>query len=204
VRAPEACDTLVAALRAYAQRATPKQVTQAQRIIEFVQTHEAPWRRSTIEGHLTASAWIVDEAQTHALLVHHKKLDQWLQPGGHIDDDDLRVFDAARREAHEETGIGDFAIESVSTPPIFDVDVHEIPARGEEPAHFHYDIRYRFTALNRATTLNAAEANTLRWFPITQIAADETIDESVRRMALIFSASSRASLQKTISALHKQ
>ncbi|TAG82536.1 MAG: NUDIX domain-containing protein [Burkholderiales bacterium] len=189
MRVPETCDALVAALRTYARHATPQQITQAQRIIEFVQTHVAPWRRSTIEGHLTASAWIVDEAQTHALLVHHKKLDQWLQPGGHIDEEDLGVFDAALREAREETGIEDFAIESVSAPPIFDVDVHEIPARGEEPAHFHYDIRYRFTALNRATTLNATEANALRWFPITQIAADETIDESVRRMALIFSAS---------------
>lgn len=181
----QACEALLDDLRAYARKSSGRQAIQAQRLVDFVNAQHAPWRRSTLEGHLTASAWIVNHAQTHALLVHHKKLSKWLQPGGHIDDDDLSVFHAAFREAREETGIREFEFGATTRSTIFDVDIHPIPAHRTEPEHVHFDIRYRLIARDLVTTLNREESNELRWFPIERIAADKSVDESVRRMAAL-------------------
>jgi 8-oxo-dGTP pyrophosphatase MutT (NUDIX family) len=180
------CDALVAELLRYRNDASAAQLSQVDRVVEFIHSCDAPWRRSTLQGHLTASAWIVDASREHALLIHHKKLEKWLQPGGHIDDEDATFLDAAVREAREETGIAMFDVERSATSSIYDVDVHPIPAREKmpvEPAHFHYDIRFRLIASSAATTLNVDESNDLRWFPMSQIASDNLFDESVRRMA---------------------
>jgi 8-oxo-dGTP pyrophosphatase MutT (NUDIX family) len=175
------CEALVGALRSYQSSVSEAQVAQSQHIIEFIRSCGAPWRRSTLQGHLTASAWIVDSTHQKALLVHHKKLNKWLQPGGHVDDEDATLVDAALREAREETGLTNFQlIES-----IYDVDVHPIPARADEPAHFHYDIRICLVANDDAITLNAEESHALRWFPMRRIATDPLFDESVRRMAAL-------------------
>jgi 8-oxo-dGTP pyrophosphatase MutT (NUDIX family) len=180
------CEQLLGALAHYRVRASLAQQSQADRIVEFVRSCDAPWRRSTLQGHLTASAWIVDASREHALLIHHKKLEKWLQPGGHVDDEDTTFLDAALREAHEETGLATFEVVHGITNSIYDVDVHPIPARNKapvEPAHFHYDIRFCLIASDGAITLNIDESNDLRWFPLSQIASDELFDESVRRMA---------------------
>jgi 8-oxo-dGTP pyrophosphatase MutT (NUDIX family) len=180
------CDQLVASLLRYRAHASAEQCTQVDRITEFIHSCDAPWRRSTSQGHITASAWIVDTAHENALLIHHKKLDKWLQPGGHVDDEDATFLDAALREAREETGIASFEMLRNGASSIYDVDVHEIPARNKspiEPAHFHYDIRFRLIANSTTTTFNADESNDLRWLPLSQISCDDTFDESVRRMA---------------------
>ncbi|MDZ7646212.1 MAG: NUDIX hydrolase [Cytophagales bacterium] len=89
-------------------------------------------------GHITGSAWIVDPSNTQALLVHHAKLNKWVQPGGHADGDE-NILQVALREAEEETGLKNFKV--LSDPP-FDVDIHLIPERADFPEHFHFDIRY--------------------------------------------------------------
>jgi 8-oxo-dGTP pyrophosphatase MutT (NUDIX family) len=158
------CDELLADLARYCACASDEQRVQTNRIIEFVRSCDQPWRRSTLQGHLTASAWIVDAASKRALLVHHKKLNRWLQPGGHIDDDDETILDAALREAQEETGLRDLEHISIhDSTQLFDVDVHAIPARSDEPEHFHYDLRFCFAAKHHTTaSLNTDESNDLR------------------------------------------
>ncbi|MFN0166827.1 MAG: NUDIX hydrolase, partial [Bryobacteraceae bacterium] len=119
---------------------TEREMTQ--RLLAFVEAHEDCFRRSLRTGHLTGSAWIVDRTRRRALLVHHKRLDRWMQPGGHWEQDDS-LLETARREALEETGATSLR---ALGEDIFDVDVHPIPARGAEPAHFHYDVRFLFEA----------------------------------------------------------
>jgi 8-oxo-dGTP pyrophosphatase MutT (NUDIX family) len=127
---------------------------------------------------VTASAWIVDETRTRALLLHHRKLGRWLQPGGHVDGDpDVRA--AALREAKEETGLCSLR---PAGGDIYDLDVHAIPARGSEPAHEHYDVRFAFTADPDEPIRANAESHEVRWIPLEDLNSFE-IDESVRRLA---------------------
>ena len=148
-----------------------------ERLTAFVAAHENSYSRELLIGHITASAWIVDESQSHALLLHHGKLNKWLQPGGHVEDD-ADILSAALREAREETGVD---VQPLSEK-IFDVDIHEIPARPNEPAHFHYDIRFLLVADKAAPLLVSSESKDLAWVAIEKI---ETLtqEESVLRMA---------------------
>lgn len=158
----------------------------ARTVRAFVQRAAYPWRRSTLEGHLTASAWVLDRSRTRAALIHHRKLDKWLQPGGHVEDDDASWRAAAMREVTEEIGVNRF-LPFAGGDALFDVDVHAIPERGAEPAHFHYDLRFLFVADVDATQapdlqLNADEAHDCRWFALTDLRNDRQIDSSLRRM----------------------
>ena len=146
-------------------------------ITAFVSEYDNFYSRELSIGHITASAWIVDESQSHALLLHHGKLNKWLQPGGHIEDD-ADILAASIREAREETGVD----VNPHSEKIFDVDIHEIPARLSEPAHFHYDIRFLLIADMTAPLLVSSESKDLAWVDLSDI---ETLtqEESVLRMA---------------------
>jgi 8-oxo-dGTP pyrophosphatase MutT (NUDIX family) len=101
---------------------------------------EEPTSREQERAHFTASAFVVDAECARTCLVTHAKLDRILQPGGHIEPDDLSPEAAALREAAEETSLElDF---HPTAPKPFDLDIHQIPERPDEPAHFHLDIRY--------------------------------------------------------------
>ncbi len=148
-----------------------------ERLITFVSDYDNFYSRELSVGHITASAWIVDEANSHALLLHHGKLNKWLQPGGHVEED-ADILSASIREAHEETGVD----VKPHSEKIFDVDIHEIPARPNEPAHFHYDIRFLLIADRAAPLLVSSESKDLAWVAIDEIER-LTQEESVLRMA---------------------
>lgn len=108
------------------------------RMINFIQSFSNCFDRACEHGHITASAWLEDCTGQKALLLHHAKLNLWIQPGGHCDGQ-TDVLSVAIKEAKEESGINH--IEPV-TPDIFDIDIHLIPANGKDPAHYHYDVRF--------------------------------------------------------------
>jgi len=164
----------------------PDAKAHAERATEFVKTTIEPWSRATLSGHLTASAWVLDRTLTHVAMIHHRKLDKWLQPGGHIEETDVSLRAAAEREVTEEIGLSRF-VARADDAQIFDVDVHPIPARGDVPAHFHYDLRFLFVADTHAEhdaelQLNADEAHDCRWFALSALANDPTLEDSIRRM----------------------
>jgi len=105
--------------------------------LKFCQSHPDALKRSCLDGHLTASAAVIRPSTSEILVIHHAKLDRWLQPGGHADGDGA-LDQVAWREASEETGLEQL---SLITPAI-DIDIHTIPARGNEPEHLHFDIRF--------------------------------------------------------------
>jgi len=146
-------------------------------ITEFIEQNALYWSRSTLAGHLTASAWVTDERHQEAVLLHHKKLDIWVQPGGHIDDQDESLISASLREAEEETGLAGLVL---AQPGVFDLDVHAIPARKQEPEHLHLDVRFWFIAKNKTLTISE-ESNELEWMARADIEA-KTDEESVLRM----------------------
>lgn len=151
--------------------------SQLEKIREFVAAHDQCFERTFLKGHITGSAWVVDETGQKVLLTHHKKLNKWLQLGGHADGDG-DVWAVALREAQEESGLKNF--KPVSNE-IFDVDVHIIPERKNEPEHFHYDIRFAFQT-NASTPLKIShESRQLAWVPLTDL-EHYTAEASMLRM----------------------
>jgi 8-oxo-dGTP pyrophosphatase MutT (NUDIX family) len=110
------------------------------RMIRFASELAEPFSRSQPTAHFTASAAVVDAAGRRTCLIEHPKLGRRLQPGGHHEPDDPSPPQAALREAREETGL-EVRLHPWAPRP-FDVDIHEIPAFGDEPAHLHLDLRY--------------------------------------------------------------
>lgn len=147
------------------------------RIVEFVEAHPNCFNRSLLAGHITGSAFIINTLKNRTLLTHHHKLDKWLQLGGHSDGnpDTLNV---ALSEAREESGLK--SVRPVSEE-IFDMDVHEIPAGKNEPAHFHYDIRFLFEADETEPLTVTNESKDLAWIALDNI-TDYTTEESLLRM----------------------
>ncbi|MEM1138225.1 MAG: NUDIX hydrolase, partial [Bacteroidota bacterium] len=128
-------------------------------------------------GHVTASSWILDYNHQHVLLIHHSKLDKWLQPGGHTDGNP-DVNTVALKEAEEETGLP--SIISFGEE-IFDIDIHDIPARKEVPAHKHYDIRFIFEADIRDEPVKNHESKDLKWIALDEV-SKYTTETSIVRM----------------------
>ena len=119
--------------------------------------------RSCRPGHITGSSVVLDPSGSRVLLMFHTKLERWLQPGGHADDDgDLARV--ALREAIEETGIQDLLI---SEPPI-DFDIHLVEPPDEDP-HKHYDVRYLVLASAGSKIIGNHESQDLRWFKFGEL-----------------------------------
>ena len=140
----------------------------------FSRAHFAP-------GHFTASAFVLSPDRSALLLVHHRKLDRWLQPGGHVEPDDSDLIAAARREVLEETGIAALELEH---PGSFDLDVHPIPALSGELPHEHFDVRFLFRAGTSELRLSS-ESKAVRWVPLAEVAAagsDESVLRAVRKL----------------------
>jgi 8-oxo-dGTP pyrophosphatase MutT (NUDIX family) len=167
---------LLGMLEKYAGR-YPGEGATLERFVEFVQAHERCFERDCWAGHVTGSAWLVNADRDHVLLTHHKKLNRWLQVGGHSDGvtDPLAV---AIREAEEESGLAVAALDR----GIFDIDVHEIPARKSDPAHLHFDVRFTLQTHNGDAFQVSDESHDLAWVPVANL-DDYTDEESVVRMA---------------------
>lgn len=146
-------------------------------IVSFVESHVDCFSRDLKIGHVTGSAWLIDGTNEHVLLTHHRKLEKWVQLGGHADGD-LDVLSVAIREAQEESGLA--AVQVVSRE-IFDLDVHSIPARNKEPTHLHYDIRFLLGVKGKPQPIVSRESHELAWFTREEVER-VAMDESVRRM----------------------
>jgi 8-oxo-dGTP pyrophosphatase MutT (NUDIX family) len=138
--------------------------------------HPQAFERTHLPGHFTGSAWIVNPQRTHALLVHHGKLNRWMQPGGHADGD-RDLFRVALKEAQEETG----AVPMHTSPVIFDIDIHPIPARKDMPPHEHYDIRFLLVADDRLPVAVSEESHDVQWVALPTLEAG-TRERSVLRL----------------------
>lgn len=148
-------------------------------ISQFIKllAHPRAYHRDHLPGHMTGSAWIIDKTKQHVLLVHHAKLQRWLQPGGHADGDE-NIVAVARKEAEEETGLKDLILLN----PLFDIDIHPIPERKDFPKHDHYDIRCLFMADKNDSIIVSEESHAVEWVPLTEVSKKSQENESIIRM----------------------
>ena len=159
----------------------------------FASDNENCFDRENLAGHMTASALIYDPAAAKVLLMHHKKLDKWLQMGGHADGETNSSI-TAMAEAQEESGLtglsfadwlpaqcADLAVPG--RPLFFDIDIHAIPEFNGIPAHRHYDVRFLLYGSASSPLQRNEEANNLRWFSFSE-ARRLTAENSLERMFL--------------------
>jgi len=165
----------------------PQEAGVVDRVCRLVEMHADCFKRTCRPGHITAAAWIISPDRRRCLLTHHRKLDRWLQLGGHADGH-WAVEEVALREAREESGLAAFDLVPIDGVPMpFDLDVHEIPARYDaeghllEDAHEHHDVRFLLIAHEGQQICCSDESHALRWFTPEEVER-LTDEESVLRM----------------------
>lgn len=186
MESPDRLDPARTALRTALLRHRPADDREAgdrAAILALVETEPACFARSTFSpGHVTGSGFVVHAASRRVLLHHHRRLDAWLQMGGH-DEGESDPRATALRESAEESGLTDLVLLS---PEILDVDVHPIPAGKGEPPHLHHDVRYALaTRAPDAIRRDDAESIALRWFTLGEAAAAMADPDATRALGRI-------------------
>lgn len=155
-----------------------------QRMQGLLQDPAALERSNYQPGHFTASALVLSPDCSSVLLVFHKRLGLWLQPGGHVEPTDASLLFAAEREVAEEVGLTDLTLLH-GDEPILDLDIHALPSTAQEPAHLHFDVRFAFRAASRTVTPNHEVRDPL-WVElgrITDTATDRSVVRAVQKLA---------------------
>lgn len=160
-------------------------------ILRFLQEYQGEeiLDRKNFTGHITTSAFIINENADALLLLKHKSLNRWLQPGGHVDATDLSLKAAALREACEETGLASASLKLLSDD-IFDIDTHHIPAntKKQEPAHVHHDIRFLFQCLtSEALDICLEESTDSKWIHLSNLKDSEDFYSVTEKIKIFIS-----------------
>lgn len=151
-------------------------------VLRLLEHGSSPFSRDHFTpGHITGTAVVVSPGRDRFLVVHHRRLDRWLLPGGHVEDSDERVWDTARREAIEETGV---ELAPEERPLLVGIDVHGIPASAKkaEPYHLHHDLVFRFHAVSDRLA-GSEEAREVLWCSISHFQT-YSLPVSIRRSVL--------------------
>ena len=159
----------------------------ATNMLDFFNKEGNSFSKENKEGHFTGSAWIVSPDRSMVLMTHHRKLNMWLQLGGHADGmEDL--ISVAIREAKEESGFNEFVLLS---DRIFDLDIHQFPATKDEPGHHHYDVRFLLEAdPNNNTIIISDESIDVQWIPLDKVLSlnpESSIQRMVKKTSDLFS-----------------
>lgn len=169
------------------RQANASEAAVVERMCALIERHADCFERTCRPGHITGAAWILSADRRRCLLTHHRKLNRWLQLGGHADGQS-QVEEVALREAREESGMRSFDLVSIGgTLMPLDVDVHIIPARYDaagqlvEDAHEHHDVRFLLIAHPSQEIYCSHESHDLAWFTPKEV-EQRTDEESVLRM----------------------
>lgn len=158
----------------------------------FLKNNENCFSRTNLKGHITAGALVIDK-DCNVLLNHHKILDKWLHFGGHSDGE-ANSLNVAKREVMEESGIVDV---NDLDGKIFDVDVHLIPENKSknEPAHYHYDIRFLFIT-NEKNFQISDESLDVKWVTMEEAKKLVTNPATIRMLDKAFKLYGKEGVQK--------
>ena len=151
--------------------------SKVQEMIQILLHDKKCFLRSNYSGHFTASAWILNTKRDKALMTHHKKLNIWLQLGGHADGNN-NLLNVAQKEAKEESG---FRKIRLIKDEIFDADIHTIPNYKNQPSHKHFDVRFIFEANEDEIIDFNHESYEVLWLKLEEI-INYNSEVSIKRM----------------------
>jgi 8-oxo-dGTP pyrophosphatase MutT (NUDIX family) len=174
-------DNAVAALEDYAQKYPEEDL---EGVIAYIREHESSLWRSDMHMHITASALLLHESQV--LMVHHKALNKFLQVGGHLEPQDTSLYEAAKREILEETGI--HAQEHLTLKQeVLNVGVYDIPEnpKKNEGAHKHVDCVYVFVAKSPEISLEHSALAHATWVPLEYDFREEGVQKAVSKLRIL-------------------
>ncbi|NGX09829.1 NUDIX domain-containing protein [Mycobacteroides franklinii] len=137
-------------------------------VLAFLDANPDACRRRSAAGHITASALVVNHDGSQALLTLHPRVGKWLQLGGHCEEEDSTIWDAALREATEESGIANLILE----PNLLGIHVHPITCSLGVPTR-HLDLQFLAHAPEGAQISVSEESLDLRWWPIDHIPEED-------------------------------
>ncbi|MGB5298523.1 MAG: NUDIX hydrolase [Thiogranum sp.] len=135
----------------------------------FVEANADCFHRDHWPAHVTGSAWVVSPDRSRVLIMHHRKLNQWFQPGGHADGD-ADILRVALRETVEETGLETRHVKLLHME-VFDVDVHSIAASEHDPQHEHIDIRFLVEIDDSLPVPGNDESHEVLWVRLNDVSA---------------------------------
>jgi 8-oxo-dGTP pyrophosphatase MutT (NUDIX family) len=163
------------------QTCYPDESSTVERFKDLVTTQVGCLDRNCLPGHLTASAFVLSRNSAKTALVFHRKLNLWINPGGHADGDP-HLEKVALKEVEEETGLTALvAIYRRNLPIPLDLDIHHIPEHGGMPQHLHFDVRFLFRCNGSELLRCSEESLCVRWFSSNELAILRT-DESTYRL----------------------
>jgi 8-oxo-dGTP pyrophosphatase MutT (NUDIX family) len=171
---------LIALVESFVPDDDPRARDSQVRTLDLLRTAARPFDRAAYApGHVTASGLVLSPHGDQVLLVFHRRLQRWLQPGGHVEPSDIGIVGAARREVQEETAV---ELDERVLPALIGIDVHTIPQSEREPGHLHHDLVFRFVA--RSDSLAPGDRPAVAWCPIDRLdrfSADPPLRRAARR-----------------------
>lgn len=129
---------------------------------------------NNFDGHAVAGGFIYAIKEKKFLVLHHKDLDMYVYPGGHIDETDKSPLETAFREIEEETGLDNLKQIKLTNDELvpIDIDTHVIAynKRLDLPEHYHFDFRYLF-AINKIEDIqiDTEESSCYKWIDILDL-----------------------------------
>src|SRR5882757_231866 len=158
------------------------------RVRELLATSADPWSRS-IPLHLTASALIVHPPSRRVVLRWHERQQAWLQVGGHGDPGEADPIETALREGREETGLTDL----IPWPDasLLHLVVVPVPAKGDEPAHEHADLRFVLATESPDSVRPERPDAPLRWLSLPEaheMTSEANVHETLTRVDRLLTA----------------
>ena len=153
--------SVAALVRAFSDPSDGQALKSRELILLLLECVPVPFSRYNFSpGHITCSGLVLAPDGERVLLVHHRRLDRWLLPGGHVEPGDPEIWDAARREVVEETGAVLAADPAMET--LVGMDVHAIPPKRRDPYHLHHDLLFYFQAVSEEFRLSE-ESRAIAW-----------------------------------------
>lgn len=158
-----------------------KRLAQLIELVENFPNDDELISRKNFVGHITASGFVISRSRTKVLLLYHKTLRKFLQPGGHVELGEQSPLDAALREVREETSISTLdylPFHYFNNDVPIDIDTHPIPENKSknEPAHWHHDFRYLFLCDDEieGLTIDENESVEYQWVEINELLRMQT------------------------------